>query len=176
MTRVTQVTALEIAQLKRVSKGTPILLLDKSGGQSKSVAKELNSQGYRNVYVVSGGFNSWTSSKLATKVSTSFSNPEILAPVFGTFRTVSGNNGRTVCSSVPAPVHHPLHVLLFCQRVPASVLARTAGSATCTALRVALLVMADVQAFRICSGYPGDVGRISAGSTRLRASYMRVFA
>eukprot|EP00884_Botryococcus_braunii_P022393 jgi/Botrbrau1/8838/Bobra.0335s0025.1 len=90
----TTVTALEIAQLKRVSKGTTVLLLDKSGSQSKAVARELSSKGFRNIYVISGGFNAWTSAKLSTKVSSSFNNPEVLAPVFGTFKTISGN-GRT---------------------------------------------------------------------------------
>lgn len=90
----TTVTALEIAQLKRVSKGTTVLLLDKSGSQSKAVARELSAKGFRKIYVISGGFNAWASAKLSTKVSSSFNNPEVLAPVFGTFKTISGN-GRT---------------------------------------------------------------------------------
>lgn len=63
-----QVTALEIQALKRVNKGTKILLLDKNGnGASKAVAKELASLGFSNAYVISGGFQGWVSSKLQVK-------------------------------------------------------------------------------------------------------------
>lgn len=61
-------TALEIQALKRVNKGTKILLLDKSGsGSAKNVAKELANLGFGNAYVISGGFQGWTSSKLQVK-------------------------------------------------------------------------------------------------------------
>lgn len=63
-----QVTALEIQALKRVNKGTKILLLDKNGnGASKDVAKELANLGFANAFVISGGFQGWTSSKLQVK-------------------------------------------------------------------------------------------------------------
>ena len=60
---------LEIASLKRVGKGTKILLLDSNGGTSKRIARELGRRGFRNVLVISGGFNGWTSQKLQTKLS-----------------------------------------------------------------------------------------------------------
>jgi rhodanese-related sulfurtransferase len=63
-----QVTALEIQALKRVNKGTKVLLLDKSGsGTAKNVAKELAKLGFGGAYVISGGFQGWTSSKLQVK-------------------------------------------------------------------------------------------------------------
>ncbi len=40
---------LSIAALKKVSKGTKILLLDRNGGQSKAVAKELAKKGFKKV-------------------------------------------------------------------------------------------------------------------------------
>ena len=44
-----QVTVLSIAALKKVSKGTRILLLDRNGGQSKTIAKELSKRGFKKV-------------------------------------------------------------------------------------------------------------------------------
>ena len=51
-----QVTVEEVASLKRVGKGSTLLLLDGSGGQSKAVAKALACKGFRRAFVVSGGF------------------------------------------------------------------------------------------------------------------------
>ena len=63
-----KVTALEIQALKRVNKGTKILLMDKNGsGTSKAVAKELAALGFGNAFVVAGGFQGWISSKLQVK-------------------------------------------------------------------------------------------------------------
>ena len=45
-----QVTVLSIAALKKVSKGTRILLLDRNGSQSKAVAKELSRKGFKKVH------------------------------------------------------------------------------------------------------------------------------
>ena len=60
-----QITALEISYLKRVGKSSKVLLIDKNGGGgAKQVAKELGKLGFRNVFVVTGGFGGWTSSKL----------------------------------------------------------------------------------------------------------------
>ena len=44
-----QVTVLSIAALKKVSKGTRILLLDRNGGQSKAIAKALAKKGFKKV-------------------------------------------------------------------------------------------------------------------------------
>eukprot|EP00879_Flechtneria_rotunda_P001047 GHRR01001184.1.p1 GENE.GHRR01001184.1~~GHRR01001184.1.p1 ORF type:complete len:429 (+),score=162.31 GHRR01001184.1:83-1288(+) len=65
-----QVTALQIAALKRIGKGTKVLLLDRFGNTSKTVAKELSRRGFGRVYIVSGGFDGragWVQSKLLVK-------------------------------------------------------------------------------------------------------------
>lgn len=66
-----QVTVLQIAALKKVSKGTRMLLLDRNGGSAKAIARELSRRGFRRVFVIQGGFSGWTSSKLQTKLSSS---------------------------------------------------------------------------------------------------------
>ena len=68
---VLQMTVLQISALKRVKKGTRVLLLDKNGSVAKDIAKGLNAKGYKKVFVISGGFNGWTSSKLQTRGSSS---------------------------------------------------------------------------------------------------------
>lgn len=61
-------TALEIQALKRVNKGTKILLMDKNGsGTSKAVAKELAKLGFGSALIIAGGFQGWTASKLQVK-------------------------------------------------------------------------------------------------------------
>ena len=47
-----QMTILEVASLKRVGKGTKILILDSNGGGAKDVARGLSGKGFRNVFVV----------------------------------------------------------------------------------------------------------------------------
>ena len=66
-------TVLEIASLKRVGKGTKLLILDSNGGGAKDIAKGLSARGFRNVFVIQGGYSGWTSSKLQTKNSSSVS-------------------------------------------------------------------------------------------------------
>jgi shikimate 5-dehydrogenase len=51
-----QITALQIAALKRVSKSTKVLVLDKNGSTARSVAKDLARKGYGNVFVIDGAF------------------------------------------------------------------------------------------------------------------------
>lgn len=84
-----QVTALEIQALKRVNKGTKILLLDKNGsGASKAVAKELAKLGFGNAFIIAGGFQGWTSSKLQVKPpGGSPMNGTGLPGILGTIRT-----------------------------------------------------------------------------------------
>ncbi|KAK9866513.1 hypothetical protein WJX84_008419 [Apatococcus fuscideae] len=81
-------TVLQIAALKKVGKGTTVLLMDKNGGGAKAIAKELSGRGFRKVFVVNGGFQGWTGSKLQTRLSTSVSAIEVLSPgnLFGTQR------------------------------------------------------------------------------------------
>lgn len=47
-----QVTALQIASLKKVNKKSQILLLDKNGSTSKVIARELARKGFRKIRVV----------------------------------------------------------------------------------------------------------------------------
>lgn len=49
---VLQVTALQIASLKKVNKRSQILLLDKNGSTSKVIAKELARKGFKKIRVV----------------------------------------------------------------------------------------------------------------------------
>lgn len=51
---VLQVTALQIAALKRIGRGSKVLLLDRFGNTSKQVAKELSRRGFGRVFVVQG--------------------------------------------------------------------------------------------------------------------------
>ncbi len=44
-----QVTAMQIAALKRIGKGSTVLLLDKNGGTAKAIARELASRGFSKV-------------------------------------------------------------------------------------------------------------------------------
>lgn len=47
---------MEVAALKKIGKGSTILLLDRNGGQSKAVAKQLRAKGFKRAFVVAGGF------------------------------------------------------------------------------------------------------------------------
>ncbi|KAG1679232.1 hypothetical protein FOA52_009261 [Chlamydomonas sp. UWO 241] len=81
------VTALQIAALKNVSKGSKIILLDRYGGQATTVAKELASKGFGKVYIVAGGFdgrNGWVQSKLQIKPAASIMNAPAPGAKFGT--------------------------------------------------------------------------------------------
>ena len=48
-------TALQIAALKRLGRGSTVFLLDRNGGSAVAVAKELNKKGFKKAFVVSGG-------------------------------------------------------------------------------------------------------------------------
>ena len=65
-----QVTAMQIAALKRIGRGTRVVLLDRNGGSAKDVARELGRKGFGRVYIVAGGFEGragWVQSKLQIK-------------------------------------------------------------------------------------------------------------
>lgn len=69
-----QVTALQIAALKKINKGSTLVLLDRYGSTAGTVAKELSAKGFSKVYVLSGGFDGrggWVASKLQIKPSAS---------------------------------------------------------------------------------------------------------
>ena len=94
-----QMTVLQIAALKKVKKGTTVLLMDKNGGGAKAIARELSGRGFRRVFVISGGFQGWTGSKLQTRLSSSVSPIEILSPgnIFGTQRMATQRSTQ-VCN------------------------------------------------------------------------------
>lgn len=91
-----QVTVLELSSLKKIGKGSSLLLLDRNGSASKAVAKELTRLGFRKALVISGGFNGWSAAKLRTKASSTVSRVEVLPPVFGSVsRAVQGTRKGT---------------------------------------------------------------------------------
>lgn len=63
------VTALQIAGLRRVGRGRPVVLLDSGSGSgvAAAVARRLARLGFGGVYVVRGGIRAWTAAKLAVK-------------------------------------------------------------------------------------------------------------
>lgn len=85
----------QISFLKRLNNGSKIILLDRYGGASKAVAKELAKRGYGRVFVVAGGFdgrNGWVASKLLVK------------PVAGGSYAPLPNIARTITRrALPAP-------------------------------------------------------------------------
>lgn len=74
-----------MASLKKLSKGTKVLLLDRYGSGCGAVARELSNKGFNKVFVIDGGFDGrggWVQSKLQIKPYISpFSSP---APKIGT--------------------------------------------------------------------------------------------
>ncbi|EFN57939.1 hypothetical protein CHLNCDRAFT_142036 [Chlorella variabilis] len=105
-----QVTALQVAALKRLSPGSKVLLMDRNGGgPARAVAKELAARGFGRVFVIKGGFNGWVSSKLRTKTANiAYSRVEVVPGTFaGTGSTKPGprqlpaasRNGRPVTVS-----------------------------------------------------------------------------
>ena len=49
-------TILQLSALKKIDKGSTLLLMDRTGGASKDVARELTRLGFRKALVMSGGF------------------------------------------------------------------------------------------------------------------------
>ena len=91
-----QVTALQIAALKRIGKGTKVLLLDRNGSTAKAVAKELARRGFGRVFVIEGGFDGrggYVASRLLVK------------PAAGAGYAPLPNIARTISSRrvLPAP-------------------------------------------------------------------------
>lgn len=96
-----KVTALQVAALKKIGKGTTIFLMDKNGGNAKAVAKELSKKGFKKAFVVSGGFGGWQGAKLKVKPSTTVSRVEVLLP--GAFGTGSSSRTTTAQRQIGAP-------------------------------------------------------------------------
>lgn len=74
------VAAMRVAGLKRVTRGTQILLLDSNGSKASNIAKRLSSMGFGQVYVIKGGFNGWKKSQLPTKAAMQARGVEVLPP------------------------------------------------------------------------------------------------
>lgn len=89
-----KVTALQIAGLKRVSKGARVIVLDRSGGQAKAVARELARLGFGKAFVVQGGFDSWIRSKLLVKPA---------APAFSPAASLPASIARTISTRPATP-------------------------------------------------------------------------
>lgn len=62
-----EMTAVEIANLKKLNQGMTIYLLDNDGSISKAVAKELAKRGFGKVFVIIGGCVAWNQAKLSTR-------------------------------------------------------------------------------------------------------------
>jgi rhodanese-related sulfurtransferase len=80
-----EVVAIKIAALKKLNKGSKIVLIDESGKIAKTVARTLKSQGFKNTFVIKDGFKGgkgWIQSRLGTDdySSTGFSFSEVVSP------------------------------------------------------------------------------------------------
>lgn len=77
-----ELTAIKIAALKRLGKGSKIAILDANGSVAKLVARSLSNLGFRNIFVVKDGTDGstgWVQSQLAME-SFSGGQAEILSP------------------------------------------------------------------------------------------------
>ncbi|XP_047332424.1 calcium sensing receptor, chloroplastic [Impatiens glandulifera] len=77
-----EIAALKISYLKKVNKGSKIVILDSYSDEAKTVAKTLTSLGFKNSWIVADGFsgrNGWLQSRLGTD-SYKFSFAEIISP------------------------------------------------------------------------------------------------
>ncbi|KAG0614768.1 hypothetical protein M758_6G202300 [Ceratodon purpureus] len=77
-----EITALKIAALKRINKGSRLIIIDSNGDVAKVIARSLSGLGFSNTWVITDGFNGgrgWVQSKLGTESSNS-SFSEILSP------------------------------------------------------------------------------------------------
>lgn len=102
-----KITAMQIAALKRLNKGSSLYLMDKNGGVAKAVARELASRGFNKVFVIKNGFQGWQWEKLGSKLAASVSRVEVLLP--GSVgrgsksrQLPSGSTARTV-QALPPP-------------------------------------------------------------------------
>ncbi|XP_050377495.1 calcium sensing receptor, chloroplastic [Argentina anserina] len=77
-----EITALKIAYLKRINKGTNIVILDSYSDSGKIVARTLTNLGFKNTWIVADGFSGgkgWLQSRLGTD-SYNFSFAEVISP------------------------------------------------------------------------------------------------
>ncbi|CAH8271940.1 unnamed protein product [Arabidopsis lyrata] len=77
-----EIAALKISYLKRINKGSNIIILDSYSDSAKIVAKTLKVLGFKNCYIVTDGFSGgrgWLQSRLGTD-SYNFSFAQVLSP------------------------------------------------------------------------------------------------
>jgi len=77
-----EITALKISYLKRIGKGSNVIIMDSYNDVSKAVARTLNSVGFKNCWVMAGGFSGrkgWAQSRLGTG-SYNLSMVEVVTP------------------------------------------------------------------------------------------------
>ena len=77
-----EIVALKISFLKKVNKGTNIVIMDSYSDSAKTVAKSLTSFGFKNSWIMTDGFSGgrgWLQSRLGTD-SYNFSFTELLSP------------------------------------------------------------------------------------------------
>lgn len=77
-----EIVALKISFLKKVNKGSNIVIMDSYSDSAKTVAKSLTSFGFKNCWIMTDGFSGgrgWLQSRLGTD-SYNFSFAEILSP------------------------------------------------------------------------------------------------
>ncbi|XP_066328361.1 calcium sensing receptor, chloroplastic [Miscanthus floridulus] len=102
-----EITALKISYLKKIGKGSNVIIMDSYNDVSKTVAKTLNSLGFKNCWVIAGGFSGrkgWAQSRLGTD-SYNLSVVEVVTPsrvipaVAGRTGTTSARIGTTSSAS-----------------------------------------------------------------------------
>jgi rhodanese-related sulfurtransferase len=101
-----RVTAMQAAALKRLSKGTPVYVMDRSGAGARAVAKELAGMGFGRVFVVRGGFGAWARDRLGVRLASTVSNAEVVLPGsgrFGTFGTRPAGGSARGARQLPPP-------------------------------------------------------------------------
>ncbi|CAN8264904.1 unnamed protein product [Cochlearia groenlandica] len=90
-----EIAALKISYLKRVNKGSNIIIMDSYSDSAKTVAKTLKVLGFKNCWIVTDGFSGgrgWLQSRLGTD-SYNFSFAQVLSPsriIPASFGTRSG--------------------------------------------------------------------------------------
>uniref|UniRef100_K3YTB0 Rhodanese domain-containing protein n=1 Tax=Setaria italica TaxID=4555 RepID=K3YTB0_SETIT len=102
-----EITALKISYLKKIGKGSNVIIMDSYNDISKTVAKTLNSVGFKNCWVMAGGFSGrkgWAQSRLGTD-SFNLSVVEVVTPsrvipaAAGRIGTTAGRIGTTSSAS-----------------------------------------------------------------------------
>ncbi|KAL2935898.1 Calcium sensing receptor chloroplastic [Bienertia sinuspersici] len=87
-----EIAALKISYLKRLTKGTSIVIMDSYSDSAKTVARTLTSLGFKNCWIMADGFSGgkgWLKSRLGTE-SYNLSFSEIFSPS----QIIPGGSGR----------------------------------------------------------------------------------